>query len=355
MTLKKSKPRKVSIRSQKRVAEHHRKDKRYMQHYWPYLPMIAILLLGLVFNSWLNNVHRGVLGYATDMSVGSIIDDTNAQRGANGLGGLTGNSLLTQAAQNKANDMAARDYWSHNTPDGQTPWTFITATGYSYKTAGENLAYGFTTAAATLDGWMNSPGHRANILNTTFTEMGVGIVNIPNYQNSGPQTLVVAMYASPYSVAPAPAPAPAPTPTPTASVQSTKPAVTQPPVQAQETPLTTETPQTPIAEPTPAPTQETATGSHTSSQPGAKTEAKPQKIHRSQLLAAAPVAAWSAGATSILAIAAAIFLLIRHGFAWRRYLKRGEKFMLHHPLLDIAAIFVIVVATILAQTAGIIL
>jgi hypothetical protein len=71
--------------------------------------------------------------------------------------------------------MAARDYWSHNTPDGQTPWSFITAAGYNYQTAGENLAYGFSTASDTVTGWMNSTEHRANILNGKFKELGVGV------------------------------------------------------------------------------------------------------------------------------------------------------------------------------------
>ncbi len=201
MTLSKQKTRRPTTNHRKLTGQHHKQGPHYIKAYWPYLPMIGILLLGILANSWFARVNHSVLGYATDISISSLLSGTNDQRSANGEAGLGLNGQLDQAAQAKANDMAARDYWSHNTPDGQTPWTFITAAGYSYQTAGENLAYGFDTSSATITGWMNSPGHRANILNTSFTEVGFGIVNIPNYQGSGPQTLVVAMYASPASQA----------------------------------------------------------------------------------------------------------------------------------------------------------
>src|SRR5690606_34410957 len=119
---------------------------------------------------------------------------TNTQRTANGLTGLTLNGQLNAAAQAKADDMAARDYWSHNTPEGDAPWVFIVNAGYQYQTAGENLAYGFLNSTATVKGWMDSPGHRANILNGSYKEVGFGIANSANYQGTGPETIVVAMY-----------------------------------------------------------------------------------------------------------------------------------------------------------------
>src|SRR5882757_4641638 len=116
--------------------KHHRQNKGYHKAYWPYLPLLAIVVAGVLLNSAWPGKHS-VLGYATDMSVQSLLDDTNTQRAGNGEGALGLNAQLDQAAQAKANDMATRDYWSHNTPDGQTPWSFITATGYNYAAAGE--------------------------------------------------------------------------------------------------------------------------------------------------------------------------------------------------------------------------
>lgn len=105
----------------------------------------------------------------------TVISQTNASRAENQIPALAANQLLTRAAQNKANDMLARQYFAHNTPDGATPWTFIKDVGYSYVTAGENLAIDFSEAESVQAAWMNSPGHRANILNKSFQEIGIGI------------------------------------------------------------------------------------------------------------------------------------------------------------------------------------
>src|SRR6202050_2598877 len=196
MTLTKIKPRRAPIAHKQSRGQHHRHSNLYIKTYWPYLPIALVMVIGFAANNWLSQQHKSVLGYATDMSVQELLDDTNTQRAENGEPPLTINADLDQAAQAKANDMSAQNYWSHDTPEGQTPWSFMTAAGYDYQTAGENLAYGFDTSADVLTGWMNSPDHRANILNTTYHDIGFGIVNIANYQNSGPQTLVDAMYGS---------------------------------------------------------------------------------------------------------------------------------------------------------------
>lgn len=185
----------------------------------------------------------------------TIISLANSARSENGLGELTANGLLSKAAQNKANDMLARQYFAHNTPDGETPWTFIKAVGYSYSTAGENLAIDFNEAENIQSAWMNSPGHRANILNANFKEIGIGIAKgtYDNHQT----TIVVQMFGAPLvsqvtlqeqptAVAPAPAPVtPAPTPIPTSPV--TQPTEVAPVVPA---PVPS---QQPVATPAPAP------------------------------------------------------------------------------------------------------
>ncbi|WP_030691367.1 sigma-70 family RNA polymerase sigma factor [Streptomyces globisporus] len=104
-----------------------------------------------------------------------VIDLVNAERAKAGCGPLTEHPLLTRAAQGHSDDMAARDFFDHTNPDGDGPGERITAAGYAWSSYGENIAKGQTTAAQVMDSWMNSPGHRANILNCGFKEIGVGL------------------------------------------------------------------------------------------------------------------------------------------------------------------------------------
>jgi len=140
-----------------------------------------------------------VLGYATDVNVADLLTETNKARENNGLSNLVLDSKLNKAATNKGRHMIANDYWSHEAPDGTTPWTYIDEVDYIYLKAGENLAYGFGDSAATVTGWMNSPGHRANILDKDFQEVGFGILNGANFQGDE-NTLIVAFYTKPFDV-----------------------------------------------------------------------------------------------------------------------------------------------------------
>lgn len=354
MTLTKTKPRKASPAHRKRTAAHHQHSHRYKQTYWPYLPIVAIMLFGLVLNSWIGSAGRNVLGYATNMSVAGLHSGTNAERNANNLGSLALSATLNQAAQNKANDMVTRDYWSHNTPDGQAPWTFITAVGYSYQTAGENLAYGFTASADTITGWMNSPGHRANILNTSFSEVGFGIANSPNYVGNGPQTVVVAMYALPIGASPPAAPTPAPTPT---STPAPTPTPTPTPSASGSSGGGAAQP-TPTAEATPTPTPEPTAAAPVTKQGDTDTVAKSadkvvteKTVPRLHTISTTNVA-WSQFAVSMIAAIALLAFLLRHSFAWHKVLVKGEKFILHHPFLDIVFVAVATLGFILLQSSG---
>src|SRR5206468_12650742 len=114
---------------------------------------------------------------------------------------LTIDPQLAAAAQAKARDMVAGNYWSHTSPAGKTPWTFISAAGYQYQQAGENLAYGFASADDTEAAWMNSAEHRANILETSYQNVGFGVAQSPNYQGQGAETIVVAEYGQPVPAA----------------------------------------------------------------------------------------------------------------------------------------------------------
>ncbi len=113
--------------------------------------------------------------FSSAITVSNIIALTNQSRQQYNLTTLTENSELDQAAQNKANDMLAKGYFAHTTPDGKTPWDFIIAAGYNYLMAGENLAVNFTEAESVETAWMNSPEHKANILNPNFENIGIGV------------------------------------------------------------------------------------------------------------------------------------------------------------------------------------
>lgn len=99
----------------------------------------------------------------------------NSERAAGGCGPLKEDAQLRSAAQGHSDDMAKRDFFSHTSPDGTDPGQRTTAAGYRWSTYGENIAKGQQTAQSVMDAWMKSPGHRANILNCSFKDIGVGI------------------------------------------------------------------------------------------------------------------------------------------------------------------------------------
>jgi hypothetical protein len=107
---------------------------------------------------------------------GSILE-TNKQRAQNGLGALSENSLLRQVAEFKIQDMFKRQYFAHYAPDGTSGVSDLADKyGYNYIAIGENLALGnFENDTALIQAWMNSPGHRANILNKNYTEIGIAV------------------------------------------------------------------------------------------------------------------------------------------------------------------------------------
>ena len=121
---------------------------------------------------------------------------TNQYRAAAGQAPLALNATLDAAAEAKAQDMAAKGYWDHFRPgDHKAPWDFITEAGYSYRVAGENLAYGFSTPAGISHAWMQSPAHRANLLSPKYQEVGFACVEI--VKDGQPVLLTVQMFATP--------------------------------------------------------------------------------------------------------------------------------------------------------------
>ncbi|WP_173861704.1 CAP domain-containing protein, partial [Streptomyces aureus] len=97
-----------------------------------------------------------------------VIALVNAERAKAGCGPLSANATLTRAAQGHSEDMAARDFFDHTNPDGAGPGERVTAAGYPWSTYGENIAMGQSSPEQVMESWMNSPGHRANILNCDF-------------------------------------------------------------------------------------------------------------------------------------------------------------------------------------------
>ncbi len=137
----------------------------------------TFILLAVQFFSFSDITSAHVLGYGTDINKDKIIELTNQERSSRGLGTLKENSLLNQAATLKGQDMFAKDYWAHFAPDGTSPWYFFKQVGYNYTWAGENLARDFSTSAGVIAGWMASQGHRDNMLNPNFTDIGISVQN----------------------------------------------------------------------------------------------------------------------------------------------------------------------------------
>ncbi|UGQ13619.1 CAP domain-containing protein [Yinghuangia sp. ASG 101] len=111
-----------------------------------------------------------------------VIALTNAERARHGLGALTPEPRLTDAAQAHSADMAVRDYFDHTGLDGRQPADRVRATGYDYSRVAENIAAGQNTPAEVVEGWMNSPGHRANILTPELTQIGIGLAHGGTYR-----------------------------------------------------------------------------------------------------------------------------------------------------------------------------
>lgn len=184
---------------------------------------ITVLLVFQIALTAVSGLRPGVLGFASNITVNDLLNDTNNKRAGAGAGMLSLNDDLTRAAQAKAADMFANQYWAHNSPSGRDPWSFIVAAGYNYLFAGENLARDFGDSQAVVDAWMNSPSHRDNLLNSRYQDVGFAVVN--GKFGSDETTLVVQMFGAKPNQTPSveapkekviPTPAPIAPPTPPA-------------------------------------------------------------------------------------------------------------------------------------------
>jgi len=130
--------------------------------------------------------------FGADMA-SALVDQMNRERAAHGLKPLHVNDELSAAALDRIDDMFAKHYFSHVSPDGIQPWQWADKRGYDYHAMGENLAVGYPSAESVVDGWMHSPKHRDNVLRPVFNEVGIAVVPAsPQRPFHGPT--VVALY-----------------------------------------------------------------------------------------------------------------------------------------------------------------
>jgi uncharacterized protein YkwD len=188
-----------------------------------------------------------------------LVDQTNGVRQTESLGTLKTNPILEHAARLKVEDMVAKGYFSHNSPDGKTPWYWFDKAGYNYAAAGENLAVNFVDSQDVTNAWMQSPTHRANIMSGNYTEIGIAVMSgmykgreaIFVVQEFGrpsvraQETLVSnSEEHEPIIVLPPPTPNPSPVTKPVSPATTKKPVVTASqvtttPAPARSTPTTT--------------------------------------------------------------------------------------------------------------------
>lgn len=126
-------------------------------------------------------INIPTLNASVDAYEREVVRLVNLERAKAGLSPLEYDWQLSRVARYKSEDMQKNKYFSHTSPTYGSPFNMMKSFGISYKTAGENIAKGYQTPSAVVNGWMNSKGHRANILNSSFTHIGVGYVASGNY------------------------------------------------------------------------------------------------------------------------------------------------------------------------------
>lgn len=157
------------------------------------LVLIGLFIMGRSIVDIAVGLHPGVLGYASQIDVGKIVEYTNNNRQKAGSPKVTLNPQLNAAAQAKLDDMFTNNYWAHVSPKGTEPWYFITSAGYKYQHAGENLARDFANAKDVVNAWMASPSHKKNLLDKRYKDMGLAVKD--GYINGVETTIVVQMFA----------------------------------------------------------------------------------------------------------------------------------------------------------------
>ena len=295
-TKKRSSTGNLAGRYKKQHGLHHSKSRHYLKVYYPYLPVIAVVILGISASLFII-AHKSISSPAS-ISQSNLLSETNTERQLNNEKPLTLNSALSVAAQLKANDMVKNNYWSHISPKGLTPWSILLSLGYRFQSAGENLAYGFNNSVSVLQAWMSSSGHRSSILNTNYQQVGFGIAHSNNYQNKGPETVIVAIYATPAGQ-----------------------------------------------------TLPQATSNNNSYDNMSSLEPASQPISRVVgLVNISPLI--STLLIGVVVGASIAVLVIRHGLIIKKWVLKGEALVVNHPYIDFSLVVIIVLGAVLSQTIG---
>ena len=157
-----------------------------MHNRYPAIQFIVLFALAVLFSACNDTTSPGGQDATTNQLRNDIITLTNVERTSRELIALVSSDQITAVAQAHARDMSERDFFEHINPDGEDPFDRLTAGGVTYGYAGENIAFFSATsdlAERVVTGWMNSPGHRANILEKNYRKIGIGV-----YQNTDAST-----------------------------------------------------------------------------------------------------------------------------------------------------------------------
>jgi uncharacterized membrane protein YidH (DUF202 family) len=169
------------------------KKNGYRPHLIRHYGLVAIFFVVLGLQFGYNMAVTGkVLGNQSSITITSLLNQTNQAREDAGYQSLTLNSKLDRAAYAKAQNMFEDQYWAHNAPDGTPPWKWLGDVGYNYDVAGENLAKNFSTTEAVMTAWMNSPEHKANILNAEYKD--VGFAQMSGYLDGKSTSIIVVFF-----------------------------------------------------------------------------------------------------------------------------------------------------------------
>jgi len=142
---------------------------KLLSYYFIFLLFLKILTIPLLF-------FATKTPFFAEISKSLLFEFVNQEREKRGLPPLIENPLLEKSAYFKAKDILEKDYFSHKSPDGLSPWDFFKLAGYEFKFAGENLAIGFLDTKEVHEALMNSPSHRENILNSNYKEIGISVL-----------------------------------------------------------------------------------------------------------------------------------------------------------------------------------
>lgn len=166
-------------------------DGRFLYYYLIFLLILKIIAIPFF-------VYFPKTIFFADITKIALIELTNQARESLGLSVLKENPKLSEAAYLKAKDILEKDYFSHSSPAGVTPWYWFSKSGYNYQLAGENLAIGFLDSEEVYDAWLDSPSHKENILNSSFSE--IGIATLKGDFQGNETTVVVQLFGAPQIV-----------------------------------------------------------------------------------------------------------------------------------------------------------